>query len=310
MGIWSPDEQGHPPIGHPIYNAQVYVLDAHLQPVPVGVTGEIYIGGLGVTRGHLHNPALTAEKFMPDPFMPNGRLYKTGDLGRYLPDGRIEFIGRVDHQVKINGFRIEIGEIEATMRRSTAVKEAVILSDGRTGSSAQLVAFLSPIDKISFTVEEVRQFLKDRLPHYMIPARFVVLDALPLTANNKIDRQALITELAAQTAAKTADFVPAQTRLEQMVAAIWQDVLRVEPVSINDNFFELGGHSLAMAAVHDRLQTALKKEIPIVTLFEQPTIRTLANYLNHEQANSLSFTEHEERAQKQRASRRKRRQRN
>jgi amino acid adenylation domain-containing protein len=271
------------PIGRPVANAQLYILDSELQPVPVGVTGEIYLGGERLARGYHRRPDLTAEKFLPSPFSRNGgeRLYRTGDLARYLPDGQVEFIGRRDNQVKLRGFRVELGEIEAVLRGCPGLKDAVVtVRDEASGDDKRLVAYLVA-DEETLTPpapSQARAFLRERLPEYMIPHMFVPLDHLPLTANGKIDRSALPEPLARQMEAEER-YVAPQTEMERRVALIWQQVLGVEKVGIHDNFFDLGGHSLLIVRVHNRLRETLGREIPIVELFRHPTVTMLAEYL-------------------------------
>jgi acyl-coenzyme A synthetase/AMP-(fatty) acid ligase len=332
------------PIGRPIPNIQVYLLDAHHQPVPLGVAGEICIGGVGLARGYLNRPDLTAEKFVPNPFtttdpstplragdgrlttedgvaasggrwsVVGGRLYRTGDSGRYLPDGPIEFVGRVDQQVKIRGFRIELGEVEAALKRHSNVREAVVLAREDAPGDQRLVAYLVPRDlrleigdsapdtlqsPISNLPRELRDFLKDQLPEYMLPTVFVTLDALPLTPNGKVDRKALAAPKGTRPEL-AATYVMPRNELEQTLAAIWQDVLLVDQVGIDDNFFDLGGHSLLMAKAHSQLQAALQREISIVELFRHPTIGALAEYLSKAPV-VRSLQENADRAEKQRS---------
>ena len=233
------------PIGRPIANTQTYILDNHLQPVPVGVAGELHIGGVGLARGYLNQPALTAEKFIPNPFSnkPGTRLYKTGDLARYLPDGNIEFLGRLDHQVKVRGFRIELGEIEAVLNQHSAVQENVVLVQEGDSVDKNLVAYVVLHKGYSPTINDLRDFLKQRLPEYMTPRFFEFLDVLPLTPNGKVDRRALPAPGSNRPELKE-KFVEPQTPTEDVLAAIWADVLGVDRIGICDNFFELGGHSL------------------------------------------------------------------
>ncbi|HEX5876098.1 MAG TPA: non-ribosomal peptide synthetase, partial [Pyrinomonadaceae bacterium] len=266
------------PIGRPVPNVQTYVLDAHLQPVPVGVTGELYIGGEGVARGYRNNAAQTAERFVPNPFAPHStdaaRLYATGDLARYLPDGELEFLGRRDQQVKVRGFRIELGEIEAVLIAHPSVREAVVVKhEGR------LVAYLTAVGPIPPTTEELRDFLRERLPEYMLPAQFVLLDAVPLGANGKVDRNALPAPGASRPAMR-ASYAAPQTPLEQTIAEVWREFLQLDTVGVNDSFFELGGHSLLLVLVHETLQERLKREVPVADLFKFPTVRALAQHLD------------------------------
>src|SRR5947209_9185419 len=241
------------PIGRPIANSRLYVVDAELRPVPVGVTGELLVGGAGVTRGYLRRPGLTAERFVPDPFggRPGDRLYRTGDLGRWLPDGALDFLGRLDHQVKVRGFRIELGEVEAALVALPGVREAVVVarsdrsdgSDGSDGSdrSQRLVAYVVG----DATAGALRQALRERLPDYMVPAAFVTLAALPLTPNGKVDRKALSApEAAPEPPGAASGYVAPRTREEEVLAAVWAQVLRLPRVGVNDDFFELDRKSV------------------------------------------------------------------
>ncbi|MGI8504145.1 MAG: amino acid adenylation domain-containing protein, partial [Hassallia sp.] len=263
------------PIGRPIANTQIYILDKHLHPVPVGVIGELYIGGEGVTKGYLNRPELTKERFIPNLFsnVPEARLYKTGDLARYCPDGNIEFQGRSDYQVKIRGFRIELGEIEAVLSQHPTVSAAVVVAWKDKLGVQRLVGYVVPHHKSPDLVTQLQQFLKHKLPEYMIPATFVMLEALPLTPNNKIDRQALP---APNTIEKEAElnFVSPETVEEQELADIWTQVLGLEKVGVNQNFFELGGDSIRSIQVRSQAQ---EKNInfSLPQLFQYQTIREL-----------------------------------
>jgi amino acid adenylation domain-containing protein len=257
------------PIGRPLANKTVYILDTYNNPVPIGVRGELHIGGASLARGYLNRPELTAEKFIKNPFSEGSRLYKTGDLARYLPDGNIEYLGRIDNQVKIRGFRIELGEIEAVLLQHPAVREnAVIVHEKR------LIAFYQG----QLNNNELRGFLKDRLPDYMIPSAFVPMEELPLTPNGKIDRHALLNQLSDyQLSEKT--FVAPRTPEEELLAGIWSSVLGLEKVGIHDNFFELGGHSLLATQIVSRLRDTFSVELPLRHLFESPTIAGLSEQL-------------------------------
>ncbi len=264
------------PIGRPIANTQVYILDDRLQPLPIGVAGELYIGGDGLARDYLHRAALTAERFVPNPFAEGtgARLYKTGDLARYLPDGNIEFMGRLDHQVKVRGFRIELGEIEAVLVQHSALRETVVVARQDEPGNKQLVAYLVPEDRESPPLAELREFLQARLPDYMLPAAFVTLEALPLNPNGKVDRQALPVPQRTRADLKTT-FVPPRNEVEERIAAVWTEVLGIEKVGIDDNFFDLGGESFKAIKAVRRMGDALS----VVDLFTHPTIRELADYL-------------------------------
>ncbi|MBW4678523.1 MAG: amino acid adenylation domain-containing protein [Microcoleus vaginatus WJT46-NPBG5] len=273
------------PLGRPIANTQIYILDSHQQPVPLGVAGELYIGGDNLARGYLNRPELTTEKFIANPFKPqsDARLYKTGDLARYLPDGNIEFLGRIDSQVKIRGFRIELGEIEATLRQHPEVEQAVVIDWEDVAGDKRLVAYIVPKEELiasksnleNLNLSELRTFLQEKLPAYMVPAAFVILKILPLTANGKIDRQKLSTADKA-CLFSTETFVAPRTPIEEKLADIWAEVLRLEKISIYDNFFELGGHSLLATQVISRLRQAFQIELPLTHLFEFPTVADLA----------------------------------
>ncbi|HEY0738799.1 MAG TPA: amino acid adenylation domain-containing protein [Herpetosiphonaceae bacterium] len=279
------------PIGRPVQNMQVYLLDAQLQPVPVGVPGELYAGGMGLAYGYLHRPDLTAERFIPDPFGSDrgSRLYRTGDLACYLADGNIKFLGRIDHQVKIRGFRVELGEIETTLAQHPDVRDVVVVTREDARGEKRIVAYvvknLEPRTK-NLGVEEdgsrtpgghpvlgspLRAFLAQRLPDYMIPSAFVFLDALPLTPSGKPDRQALPVPSFERPAADEAVSAP-RTPAEEIVASIWADVLQLERIGIHDNFFERGGHSLLATQVVSRVRDVFQVELPLRTLFESPTI--------------------------------------
>jgi amino acid adenylation domain-containing protein len=289
--IWSTTcrvERGEGPIsiGHPIANTQIYILDASGSLAPIGVPGELMIGGDGLARGYFGRPDLTSEKFIPDPFAvtaDNHRLYRTGDLARFRldKDGQvfIEFLGRLDYQVKIRGFRIELSEIETLLSQHPALKTSVVMAQewGAHGEN-HLIAYIVPAGESAPAASELRGFLKTRLPDYMLPSVFVSLDALPLTPNGKVNRKALrIPE--DETVPETV-FTAPHSDLEQKIAQIWKDVLHLKSVGIHDNFFDLGGHSLMMARVHHRLHETLGREISMVELFQYPTIDALAKYLS------------------------------
>ena len=233
------------PLGRPLANVQIYLLDQHLQPVPIGVQGELYIGGANLARGYLNQPALTAEQFIPHPFSnaPGARLYKTGDLARYLPDGNIEFLGRTDYQVKIRGYRVELEEVEAALEQHPAIRQAVVCAQEDIQGNKRLVAYVVLSKETAVSLHTLRSFLQTKLPDYMVPAAFVVLDALPLTPNGKIDRQALPAPDQTRPSLGEA-FVAPRTPTEELLAGIWAHVLGVESVGLHDNFFALGGHSL------------------------------------------------------------------
>ncbi len=269
--------KGVPPIGRPIANTQIFILDKVLQPVPVGVPGELHIGGESLARGYLKRPELTAEKFISDPFSqhPQARLYKTGDLARYLPTGDIEFLGRIDHQVKIRGFRIELGEIETALRQHHAVNDTAVVARADATGEQCLVAYFVPIREPVATAGELRSFLKGKLPDYMVPSAFVALKAMPLTPNGKINRRALPAPEQAGLAPKETLAEPRDV-LESGLVRIWESVLNLRPIGIRHNFFELGGHSLMAVKLMHRVEQAFGKNLPIATLFEAPTIEQLS----------------------------------
>jgi len=267
-------------IGRPIANTRLYLLDAYGQPVPLGAVGELYIGGVGVARGYLNRPELTAERFLADPFCtePEARMYRTGDLARYLPDGNLVFLGRNDHQVKLRGFRIELGEIEARLVEHPDVREAVVLALGEE-ANRQLVAYVvrTPEAATDDLATILRTHLAACLPEYMVPAAFVSLDALPLTPNGKLDRRAL-PDPGGEAFARRA-YAPPQGHLETTLAALWQDLLKLEQVGIHDQFFEVGGNSLHTITLKQRILEQTGHEVAIVDLFTYPTIAKLAHYL-------------------------------
>jgi amino acid adenylation domain-containing protein len=273
---------GTPPVGRPIANTQLYVLDPRRQPVPVGVPGELYIGGAGVTRGYLGRPDLTAERFVPSPIDPRGaaRLYRTGDLVRYRPDGRLDFLGRTDHQVKIRGFRIELGDIESALRKHPALTEVVVLAREFGGRGKELVAYFSH-DGPAPSTAELRAHLGEKLSAYMVPSWFVPLDGFPLTPNGKIDRLALPSPAVERDESAV---VPPRDDLELQLVQIWEEVLQVRPVGVTDSFFDLGGHSLLAVSATSLVKDRLGRELPVSALFQQPTVEGLAQLLRQEGA--------------------------
>ncbi|MEA5505981.1 amino acid adenylation domain-containing protein [Halotia wernerae UHCC 0503] len=269
------------PLGCPLANTEIYLLDAYLQPVPIGVLGEIYIGGDSVARGYLNQPEITAEKFIHHPFSenPTARLYKTGDLARYHHDGNIEFIGRIDDQVKLHGFRIELGEIESVLRQYQQVKEVVVLAREDEPSQKRLVAYIVPQQQSKIDLQELRNFLKQQLSEFMMPSNFIQLKALPLSSNGKIDRKALPAPDKIRPELEV-DYTPPQNEVERIIAQIWQEILQIEKVGIYDNFFDLGGHSLLIIKLTSKLQSVFNRTIPVTDIFKNPTIHYLANYIN------------------------------
>jgi amino acid adenylation domain-containing protein len=270
------------PIGRPIANTRIHILDEQGQEVPIGVAGEIYIAGVQVARGYLHRPGLTAQRFVADPYggEPGARMYRTGDLGRWREDGSIEYLGRNDHQVKIRGLRIELGEIEAQLQGCEGVRKAVVLARGQ-GSDQQLVAYITG----DASPQALREALTARLPDYMVPAAYVQLDELPLTPNGKLDRRALPTP--SDTAFGAHAYVAPEGELESTVAAIWSELLGVQRIGRNDNFFAMGGHSLLAVQVSSRIRTRLGCEVPLVELFGHPTLAGFAQRVAAAHASAL-----------------------
>jgi len=276
---------GSVPIGRPIANTRVYVLDTQMQPVPVGVAGELYIGGDGLARGYLNRAELTAEKFIPNPFSLQGgaRLYRTGDVARYLEDGEIEFLGRIDQQVKVRGYRIELGEIEAVLLQHEAVSDAVVMAREDAGnekhSEKRLIAYVVSHREQEPTVSELHRFMREKLPEYMRPSGYVMVEAMPLTVNGKVDRRALPAPDTTRPELEE-EFAAPTTQVEEMLAGIWAEVLGLERVGIHDNFFELGGHSLLATQLASRVHHAFQIELPLRAIFERPTVTALAESVN------------------------------
>ncbi|HEX5886547.1 MAG TPA: amino acid adenylation domain-containing protein, partial [Pyrinomonadaceae bacterium] len=268
------------PIGRPIPNTQIYILDHGLQPIPVGVAGELFIGGTNISRGYLHRPELTAERYVPHPFASGSgeRLYRTGDLARYLPNATIEFLGRIDHQVKIRGFRIELGEIEAALRRHPRVLHAVVVDKEVRAGDKRLIAYVVPRSDSVASSAELTNYLKMQLPDYMIPAACVTLDHLPLTASGKLHRSALPDPGNGHFDAREI-FAAPRTVTEEVLAGIWKQVLGVERVSRNDNFFTLGGHSLLATRTVSRIRDIFHVELQVRSLFDLPTIAELSEHI-------------------------------
>jgi amino acid adenylation domain-containing protein len=284
--IWSlvervvPGEM-HPGIGRPIANTQVYILDAARRPVPVGVPGELYIGGDGLARGYLKRPELNAERFVADPFstVPNARMYRTGDLARWRADGTVQCLGRADHQVKIRGYRIEPGEIEAMLAKHADVVQNVVVARADSTGEQRLVAYVIARAGVTLDPADLRKFLAHDLPEYMVPSTYVALEQFPLTPNGKIDRKAL-PEPGTSVLAVSTSYAAPTNEIETAVAGIWQEVLKVPRVGRNDNFFDLGGHSLLIVQVQSRVQKQLGRVLPIVEFFQYPTVVTLAARLS------------------------------
>ncbi|MCX5661183.1 MAG: amino acid adenylation domain-containing protein [Planctomycetota bacterium] len=282
-----------PTIGRAIANTQAYILDAALQPLPVGVPGEIVLGGVGVARGYLNRPELTAERFVPDPFAgkPGERLYRTGDLARWLPSGEIEFLARIDHQVKIRGFRIELGEVEAALRGQPGVADAVVIAREDRPGDKQLVAYVAPNEGQSLDPRELRAAVRAQLPEFMTPSAIVLLRELPRTPNGKVDRKALPAPDRGPRRAPGAPGASGATahpasELERIIITAWKQVLELEHIDVTENFFELGGHSLKMAKVQSLLATALGRPVSIIDLFRFTTVAALAQHLQEQAAAS------------------------
>ncbi|MGE5363419.1 MAG: amino acid adenylation domain-containing protein [Bacteroidota bacterium] len=292
------------PIGKPIANTVIYLLDKYNQPVPVGIPGELHIGGIGLARGYLSQPELTADKFIKDPFSSNAKakLYKTGDLARYLKDGNIEFLGRIDNQVKIRGFRIELGEIESALTSHSGIKEAVVIAREDEAGDEKLIAYIVPVSDKANTLDktkisspnahqkpkrsslpnagELRMFLKSSLPDYMMPAAFVFIDKLPLTPNGKVDRKALPDP---EKSSLDEYYTAPRDTVERQLVLIWESLLSVSPVGVDDNFFELGGHSLLAVRLAAEIEKSFGTPLPVMRIFESPTISRLAALLRKEE---------------------------
>ncbi|HCF29074.1 MAG TPA: non-ribosomal peptide synthetase, partial [Cyanobacteria bacterium UBA11049] len=282
--IYEVEKQKYPggniPIGRPIANTELYILDKYLQTVPIGVVGELYIGGAGVARGYLNRPELTAEKFIPNPFsdQPGTRLYKTGDLARYQPDGNIVYLGRIDNQVKLRGFRIELGEIEAALSEMPVVREAEVILRQDNPGEKRIVAYVVAERQEAIAISDLRRYLSKKLPEYMVPSAFVQLAAMPLTPNGKLDRRALPAPDTSRLNQNNSLIAP-QNPTEELLVSIWAEVLNLKQVSIHDNFFELGGHSLLATQLISRIRDTFQIEISLFSLFESPTIASFSDRL-------------------------------
>ena len=266
-------------LGHPIANTKIYILDSHLQPVPVGIPGELHIGGVGLARGYLNCPELTNEKFIPSPFgsSPDERIFKTGDLARYLPNGNIEFLGRIDNQIKIRGFRIEPGEIEAVLNQYPGLRETLVTAREEIPGDKRLVAYIVPNREPAPTIRELRSFLKQKLPNYMVPSAYVFLDSLPLTLNGKVDRRAL-PDPGRTEQQEHNEYVAPRDETESVLCRLWGEILKVDRVGIDDDFFAIGGHSLLAAKLFSRLDEHFGRSLRLGVLFSAPTVRSLAEY--------------------------------
>jgi acyl carrier protein len=295
------ERRGGGSIGRRIPDLRLYILDSHGEPVPVGVAGELYIGGAGVARGYWNRPEQTAERFLADPFVADGqaRMYKTGDLGRWLPDGNIEFLGRNDFQVKIRGFRIELGEIEAALREQAGVREAVVVAREDAGGDKRLVAYYTSTETSGpewregaaeiVGAEVLRDRLSAKLPEYMLPAAYVRIEQFPLTPNGKLDRKAL--PAPDQDAYGMREYEAPRGETETTLAAIWCEVLKLERVGRRDNFFELGGHSLLAVRVITRVRQALGVEVPLGDLFAKPVLLNFAEKVIDTQLDQFHSTD-------------------
>jgi amino acid adenylation domain-containing protein len=277
------------PIGRPIANTRIHLLDGHLQPVPVGVPGELHIGGVGLARGYRNRPELTAAKFIADPLSRRAgdRLYRSGDLCRRLPDGSIEYLQRLDFQVKLRGFRIELGEIEAALQSHPQVREAVVVAHGEN-EQRQLVGYFVASDPAP-PAAALRRHLQMQLPDHMVPATLIPLDALPLTANGKLDRHALPSPDIGRPLLEAA-FVAPETVLERRIAALFQEALSIDEVGRHDNFFDLGANSLLLVQIHRRLRDSLEQDLPVISLFQYPTVAALAEQLAGHPSDHASAT--------------------
>lgn len=264
------------PIGRPVDNTQIYILDACRQPVPVGAVGELYIAGGGVAAGYLNQPELTAERFLANPFLPGSTMYRTGDLCRYLPDGNVDFLGRADDQVKIRGYRVELGEIEAVLAGHAGVKQAIVIAKPDAHGDKRLIAYVVDQRERAVTAGQLREYLKERLPEYMVPGAMVLLPKLPLNANGKLDRHSLPEPEQPSRETQAA----ASTATEAQIAAIWAEVLGLDHVGADDDFFEIGGHSLLAVQVLSRMNRTLGLDLPLQLLFDSPTIGKLAGWID------------------------------
>ncbi|MGE5398775.1 MAG: amino acid adenylation domain-containing protein, partial [Ignavibacteriales bacterium] len=274
------------PIGHPFANMTLFILDEFYQPLTVGLKGELYVGGTGLSRGYLNRPDITADKFIPNPFSltPGERLYRTGDLARYLPDGNVEFLGRMDNQIKLRGLRVELGEIETALSEYGNIKDVAVIAREDVAGDKRIVAYLVANDNNYPKISELKYYLLSRMPEYMVPSAFVFLQKLPLTPNGKIDRRSLpAPDMEEIIREKEMNFVAPRTAVEEVIASIWSEVLNIEKIGVNDNFFDLGGHSLLATQVISRIRKAFNIDIPLRNIFEIPTIEGLARLVEKEE---------------------------
>jgi len=281
-GSVSPHDSATVPIGRPIANTRIYILDDAGQPVPIGIPGELFIGGAGLATGYLNQPERTAERFILDPFIADGetKMYRTGDRARYLSDGNVEFLGRIDDQVKIRGFRVEPGEVESVLRRHVHIREAVVLVTEDAQGAKRLTGYYVAGSSDMATSDRIREFLVDHLPEYMIPSSLTPLPDLPLTPNGKVDRKAL---LAQEVAAQAPAYEGARNPTEEKLAEIWATILKKDRVGIHDDFFALGGHSLLMTQIMARIRGVFQVQLALHTLFDNPTVASLAAVIDGEQ---------------------------
>jgi acyl-coenzyme A synthetase/AMP-(fatty) acid ligase/acyl carrier protein len=295
------DEEGIPPIGRPIANTKLYILDKNLQSLPVGIPGELHISGVSLATGYRNQPQISAQKFIKNPFteIPDGaplaiesqslptwydQMYKTGDLVRYRRDGNIEFLGRIDYQVKVRGFRIELGEIEVALEKDHQVKEAVVIAQGGSLGDKRLAAFINGHPGQVVDLNEVKHNLRKILPEYMVPTSFIALEEMPLTPSGKIDRKKLEEMQITDRPDLSSQFVPPRNEIERRLVDICADLLRIEKVGVYDNFFELGGHSLLATQFVSRVRDEYNVDLPLKELFESPTVASIAEYVQEQQA--------------------------
>jgi acyl carrier protein len=304
--IWSTTHKldgtpGTVPLGRPLANQQIFILDSRQQPLPHGIPGELIIGGEGIVRGYLHRAELTAERFIPHPFRAGARAYRTGDLARQRSDGTLEFLGRLDHQIKIRGYRIELGEIEAVLSSHPDVEQAIVSAREDTPGDVRLVGYYVPADVHCPPRDELRDHMRAHLPEFMVPALLVEMHALPRTPNGKIDRNALPAPQSNGVALLDADYVAPGDAMEEKVAAIWREVLKLDKVGTRDNFFDIGGHSLLAVQVHRHLRAALDRPLPLTDIFRFPTIQTLSAHLSNSDDGDAAMIQGQARAAGRRA---------
>jgi len=287
------------PIGYPVANTRIYILDPDLQPVPAGCSGELHIGGIQVARGYLNRKELTEKKFIPDPFSkaPGAKLYKTGDLARFLPDGSIEYIGRIDFQVKIRGLRVELGEIENRISEYPGIAQNVVIVFEDTPGNQLLVSYYTENPLLEIDTVKLRKFLQNILPDYMVPQHFIKLDSIPLSSNGKIDRKALPSPSFER---KTnAIYIEPRSKEEIIIADVWKELLMLDKVGIDDSFFDLGGHSLLLIRMLIKLKSHFERELCIIDFFRYPSIRKLGEYLINIENESSALTKVSDVAEKQ-----------